>query len=354
MAAPRDAAAAAAQAWPPFVLVAGLLLIGLVAAGEGVFEAAGAFAAALPGGGAGLFAALLALVAAVTAVLNLDTAVVFLTPVLLHAARRRGLSERPFLYGAVFMANAASLLLPGANLTNLLVAGGVPGVRFAAGMAPAWAGVVLVTWGVLWAAHRRELARGGVPGERPSRRPGSLGIAAVAAAAALVLGLSAPALPTLALGLVLAAALVARGRLTPQRAARAMSPALLAGVFALAVALGTAARAIDAPALVAGLPGRAGTAAAAAIGSVAVNNLPATLLLAARLPLHPRALLLGLNVGPNLAVTGSLSAALWLQVARGAGARPSAARYSRIGALVAPASIAVGLAALAMLPARPL
>src|SRR5437899_869667 len=52
--------------------------------------------------------------AAETAVLNLDTAVVFMTPVLLHAARERGLDDAPFLYGAVFMANSASLLLPGA------------------------------------------------------------------------------------------------------------------------------------------------------------------------------------------------------------------------------------------------
>ena len=72
-------------------------------------------------GSRGLLVALLGLVAVVTAVLNLDTAVVFLTPVLVHAARRRGLDERPFLYGAVFMANAASILLPGSNLTNLLV-----------------------------------------------------------------------------------------------------------------------------------------------------------------------------------------------------------------------------------------
>ena len=44
-----------------------------------------------------------------------------MTPVLLHAARARGRRRGPFLYGAVFMANAASLLLPGSNLTNLIV-----------------------------------------------------------------------------------------------------------------------------------------------------------------------------------------------------------------------------------------
>src|SRR5438093_8197998 len=132
--------ASARQAWPPFVLVAGLLLIGAVAAADGVFEALGARLARTRLGPRCLLLALLALVAVVTAVLNLDTAVVFLTPVLVHAARTRGLDERPFLYGSVFMANAGSLLLPGSNLTNLLVLRSDPqaGTAFALHMLPAW------------------------------------------------------------------------------------------------------------------------------------------------------------------------------------------------------------------------
>src|SRR4029077_8514520 len=87
-----------------------------------------------------LLLALRGLVAVVTAVLNLDTAVVFLTPVLVHAARQRALDERPFLYGSVFMATSASLLLPGSNLTNLLVLRSDPqnGAAFALRMLPAW------------------------------------------------------------------------------------------------------------------------------------------------------------------------------------------------------------------------
>src|SRR5207237_8224417 len=122
---------------PPFVLVTGLLLIGTVAGTDGLFEAVGARLARAPLSPRALLLALLGLVAAVTAVLNLDTSVVFLTPVLVHAARRRGLNERPFLYGAVFMSNSASLLLPGSNLTNLLVAR-TTAAGFAAQMLPAW------------------------------------------------------------------------------------------------------------------------------------------------------------------------------------------------------------------------
>src|SRR5919204_1649687 len=139
--------ASAGQAWPPFVLVAGLLLIGAVAAADGLFEAVGARLARTRFGSRSLLLALLGLVAAVTAVLNLDTAVVFLTPVLVHAARRRNLDERPFLYGSVFMANAASLLLPGSNLTNLLVLRSSPeaGGSFAVHMLPAWLAACAIT-----------------------------------------------------------------------------------------------------------------------------------------------------------------------------------------------------------------
>ena len=112
---------AAEQAWPPFVLVTGLLLIGLVANHDGLFEQTGRFVQGLAGPPVVLLAACLLLVAVVTAVLNLDTAVVFLTPVLVHAARGRGIEEEAFLYGTVYMANASSLYLLGSNLTNLLV-----------------------------------------------------------------------------------------------------------------------------------------------------------------------------------------------------------------------------------------
>jgi len=49
---------------------------------------------------------------------------------------------------------------------------------------------------------------------------------------------------------------------------------------------------------------------------------------------------------PTLAVTGSLSAFLWLRVARSLGAQPSPLRYTRLGLLVVPVSVAAALAAL--------
>ena len=139
--APHDAAAAAAQSWPAFVLVAGLLLLGLVAGADGLFEAAGRLVARVGGShGVVLLAASSVLIAVVSAVLNLDTAVTFLTPVVIVAARRRSMAVEPFCYLTVLLANAGSLLLPGSNLTNLIVLGTshVSGSTFTLHMLPAW------------------------------------------------------------------------------------------------------------------------------------------------------------------------------------------------------------------------
>jgi arsenical pump membrane protein len=95
-----------------------------------------------------------------------------------------------------------------------------------------------------------------------------------------------------------------------------------------------------------------GTAAVAAVGAVLVNNLPAASLLAARTPTHPSAMLIGLNLGPNLFVTGSLAWILWLRAARTAGASPSIAKASRLGAVAVPLSMAAALGLLALTGSR--
>ena len=77
-----------------------------------------------------------------------------------------------------------------------------------------------------------------------------------------------------------------------------------------------------------------------------VNNLPAASLLAARQPPHPFALLIGLNVGPNLFVTGSLAWILWLRAAKAAGGRPDVRRASLLGLASVPLAIAAAVGVL--------
>jgi len=324
---------ALSQTWPPFVLVAGLLLIGAVAAKDDVFEAVGAQVADTRLGAIPLLLALLVLDAAVTVVLNLDTAVVFLTPVLVHTAHRRGLDSTPFLYGCVFMANASSTLLPGSNLTNLLVLGRTSGTAFAGRTALPWVASVVITAAFIAIflpphATEREFE------PAPRLRIG-VGLVATAAAAAAVLVLHDSALPVLAIGIV---ACLLR-RVIPRIDVR--TPTLL---FIIAVALGTLARVWHGPAHLLASSDRWLTGLIGAGASVFINNLPAAVLLSAQHPPHPVALLLGLDLGPNLAVTGALSAVLWWQAARAAGARPSIVRFSLLGIVITPLTLAASLA----------
>ncbi len=332
------------------MLVAGLLLIGLVADDDGLFEAAGQRLAAVARSGAVLFAGAVVLVSAVTATLNLDTSVAFLTPVLVHTARSRRGGEPALLYGCLLLSNAASLLLPGSNLTNLIVLGHLPltGSQFAARMWLPWLASILVTAAVVAGCERRSL-RGepAEPGEQV-RPPLGLGLIAIVSATVLVITVRSSALPVFAVGVITVGIRIVRGRLAAGRAWDVLGVPVLAGLFGAAVALGALGRAWSGPAVLLSHLSSWATAGFAGLATVVVNNLPAASMLAARTPAHPFALLIGLNLGPNLCVTGSLAWLLWLRSAKDAGARPSLARASRLGVLAVPLAMAAAVAALSL------
>jgi arsenical pump membrane protein len=388
---PDASRSAATQDWPAFVLVSGLLLIGVVASGAGLFELAGNQLARLPAGEVTRFVCAAALVGIVSALLNLDTAAAFLTPVLVYMTRRVGSSEAPLLYGCLLLTNAGSLLLPGSNLTNIIVAGHLHlvGSTFALHMAPAWAVALVVTALVVAVAHRKDLRKGGGSGRnkgrrndlcnggskdlrkdgrsppeqgastrsatRTSREPSTSTItsvgstlfagAVVLATAILVVTLRNAAIPVVAIGVAAVGFELARRRLDLWSVADAIDPALLTGLLGVAIALGTLGRTWDVPARLLGHLGTFATAGFAAVSSIVFNNLPAASLLAARVPPHPYSMLVGLDLGPNLFVTGSLSALLWFRSARRAGADPSVRHTAAVGIVAAPLAIvaAVGV-----------
>ena len=112
------------------------------------------------------------------------------------------------------------------------------------------------------------------------------------------------------------------------------------------MALGTLARRWHGPASLLGRLGASGDAIIGAVASVLVNNLPAATLLSAEKPAHPLPLLIGLDLGPNLLFTGSLSAYLWYQAARRTGTQPSLRLAALLGLGLVPLTIGVALAAL--------
>ena len=328
-----------AHSWEPFVLVVGLLFIGHSAAHEGLFESVGQLCARVPGGDLSLFVVTMLAVALVTATLNLDTAVVFMTPVALEAARTRGVDERAFLYGTILMVNAASLLLLGSNLTNMLVFASQParGSVVASHMALPWVVSVVLSIALVALAYRSTFRpRSSRASTDPISWSVGPGLVSTVLAVVAMLLLSHPALPILALGCSLEAyELVARRRVRWGEVVRVASPVVVVPLFLLAVAVGWLSREWSAPTQWLAHSGPMATAFAAALTSLLINNLPAASLFAAGHVTHPYALLIGLDLGPNAFVTGAMSTMLWLRIARANGARPTIARFSAIGIPVA-------------------
>jgi arsenical pump membrane protein len=164
----------------------------------------------------------------------------------------------------------------------------------------------------------------------------------------LVLVLRSPAAPVAAVGAVAVGIRSFSPDVSPRRALEVLGLPVLVGLFGVAVALGTLGRAWSGPANLLSHLDSWGTAVVGAFASVVVNNLPAASLLAARVPPRPFALLVGLNIGPNLFVTGSLAWLLWLRAAKSAGARPSVAKASLLGVTAVPLSMAAALGMLAL------
>jgi arsenical pump membrane protein len=347
---PVHARSAAAQDWSPFVLVAGLLLVGLVANADGLFSTAGQGLARLAPNGLVLYVGAVVLIVAVTTVLNLDTSVAFLTPILVYTARNRGEGEAPLLYGCLLLSNAGSLLLPGSNLTNLIVLGHLhlSGRQFLGHMAPAAIAAALVTAVVVGGAEHRSLRTTIAPVSELERPVLGVGMIAVVAVTVLVLVLRSPAAPVAVVGVVAVGVRSFSPDVSPRRALGVLGLPVLVGLFGVAVALGALGRAWSGPANLLSHLDAWGTAAVGALASVVVNNLPAASLLAARVPPRLFALLVGLNIGPNLFVTGSLAWLLWLRAAKSAGARPSVAKASLLGVVAVPLSMAAALGMLAL------
>ncbi|MEU1852329.1 SLC13 family permease [Streptomyces sp. NPDC019990] len=331
---------------------------------EGLFTACGAWMARWAAGRPGrLLTAVFALASVVTAVLSLDATVVLLTPVVLATAGRMGVTARPHLYACAHLSNTASLLLPVSNLTNLLAfaASGLSFTRFAALMALPW----LVAIGVEYLVFRRffdhELTATS-PSPDPGRPPElplfalvTVGCTLAGFVVASALGIE-PAWAALAGALVLAGRALLRRRASALTVARSAAPAFLAFVLALGVVVRAVVDHGLADALRRVLPDGSGllallgVAAVAAVLANVVNNLPAVLVLlpltAGAGPGAVLAVLLGVNIGPNLTYAGSLATLLWRRVVRQHGHRAGLGEFTRLGLLAVPASLTAAVVAL--------
>ncbi|WP_031224543.1 SLC13 family permease [Streptomyces roseochromogenus] len=358
------AAAEAARLGPVIGFLAAVLVLAQLCDDEGLFHACGAWMARTAvGHPRRLLVQVFAVASVITAVLSLDATVVLLTPVVFATAARLGARPKPHVYACTHLSNTASLLLPVSNLTNLLAfaASGLTFTRFAALMALPWLAGIAVEYAVLRRFFATDLDAGaqappvGAAPEMPLFALVTVACTLAGFVLTSALGIN-PAWAALAGALVLAARALARRRTTPATIARSAAVPFLAFVLALGVVVRAVVDNGLASALAhlvphgTALPALLGIAALAALLANVINNLPATLVL---LPLAAPAgagavlaVLLGVNIGPNLTYAGSLATLLWRRIVREHDTDVDLGEFTRLGLLVVPAALALSVVAL--------
>lgn len=354
----------AARLGPVIGFLAAVLVLAKLCDEEGLFRAGGAWMAAVARGRPRrLLGAVFVLASAVTAVLSLDATIVLLTPVVFATAARLGVRPKPHVYACTHLSNTASLLLPVSNLTNLLAfaASGLSFTRFAGLMVLPWLAAIAVEYVVFRRWFGADLAAA-VPVPDGAGTPPLPTFALVTVVCTLAgfvvtpaLGID-PAWAAAAGALVLALRAVARRRMTVRAVAGAAGVPFLAFVLALGVVV----RAVvdnglaDALGRIVpggtGLPALLGVAALAAVLANLINNLPAVLvLLPLTAPAGPGAVLavlLGVNIGPNLTYAGSLATLLWRRIVHEHEHDVDLKEFTVLGLLTVPAALGLAVVAL--------
>lgn len=349
---------------PVIGFLAAVLILAQLCDDEGLFRACGAWmaraAAARP---RRLLGQVFAIASVITAVLSLDATVVLLTPVVFATAARLGVRAKPHIYACTHLSNTASLLLPVSNLTNLLAftASGVGFLRFGALMFLPWLVAIAAEYLVIRRFFRTDLDAGASApkSDEPPHMPVFALVTVAGTLAGFVLASAVgidPAWAAAAGAAVLAVRGLARRRTTPTRIVRAAALPFCAFVLALGVVV----RAVVDNGLDSalgrvvpdgtGLPELLAVAALAAVLANVINNLPAVLVL---LPLAAPvgtgavlAVLIGVNIGPNLTYAGSLATLLWRRIVRAHNADVGLGEFTRLGLLAVPAALVSAVLAL--------
>jgi len=351
------AAAGVAKGTDVYLFLAGMMLLAELARREGVFDWLASLAVRAAGGSrARLFTLVYLVGTLVTAFLSNDATAVVLTPAVYAAVKKAGVTALPYLFACAFIANAASFVLPIANPANLVVYGErlpalLPWLRLF--LLPSILSIG-VTYVVLRFLSRRDLEgpiaqiEGAVITAEARRAVWSIAATGVILICVSSAGLNLGAATLFAAtGATLLATRAKPGRVREIRAGVAWSVLpLVAGLFVLVEALDRVGALQDVGTVLKRLaqlpPIAASLSASFAVATLSnvMNNLPSGLLAggalgAVQVPgyLWP-AVVIGVDLGPNLSVTGSLATILWLIALRREGEHVSGWRFLKTGALV--------------------
>ncbi len=350
-----------------YLFLTGMMLLAELARHEGVFGWIAGHAVRRSGSSASrLFTLIYLTGVAVTALLSNDATAVVLTPAILAAVRRARVEPKPYLFACAFVANAASFVLPISNPANLVVFGDrMPALStwlryFSLPAAVA----VTVTWLCLYLLSRKTLtAEVHCPRDlAPLTASGRVALGGLIFAAIVLIVCSALGvglgLPTCTVAVAALAVVSFKDRAIYKHAVREISWSILplvAGLFILVEALNSVGmlRLMEGafhaltrqPKLLAFLA----VSGSAGLLANLMNNLPVALAGGTAVQHTPQlahAVLIGVNLGPNLSVTGSLATILWLMALRRENIPLTRRQFFKTGLLIMPAALLLSVLAL--------
>ncbi len=367
---PSDALTGVGKGTDVYLFLTGMMLLSEIAREEGFFDWLAAVATKRANGSAArLFVLIYGVGTIVTTFLSNDATAVVLTPAVAAAVKTAKAEQPlPFLLICAFIANAASFVLPISNPANLVI--------YSSHMPPLlqWlpryilpsALSILATYAVLRWTQREALqqkveADVPVPELSGGGKTAALGIGATAvvllASSAMDIQLG---LPTAIAGALTTAVVLLCEKKAPWDTIKGVSWGVLplvAGLFVLVEALDktglirTLSTLLHAGADRSAAGAAWGAGVAIAFATNLMNNLPAGLIAgnavqAAQVPDAVKsAVLIGVDLGPNLSVTGSLATILWLTALRREGQSVSAWTFLKLGCLVMPPALLLAIGA---------
>jgi arsenical pump membrane protein len=359
----RFAGTAVAEGSDVYLFLIGMMLLSELAREHGVFDWLSSVAVhSADGSTKRLFALVYGIGTLVTIFMSNDATAVVLTPAILTVVRKAKVQPLPYLFACAFIANAASFVLPISNPANLVV--------FHQGMPPLgrWLlsfGVpsllsIASTYAVMRLVFRKDLSATIEETVEAKRLDGNgkMVLAGLGLMIAVLLTASAwnkdLGLPTCLAALTITAAVSIKARNNPFRLAKEISwetLALVAGLFIM----------VDAIESIGGLKytqaalhwaqglapamGALLTSFSVGVANNLLNNLPLGLIAGSTLEvahtkgLLANAVLIGVDLGPNLAVTGSLATILWLIALRKEKLHVSFWDFLKLGILVMPVAM---------------
>ncbi len=364
----KMAGRAVAEGTDVYLFLIGMMLLSELAREHGLFDWLSSVAVRGSRGSCSrLFTLIYGAGTLVTIFMSNDATAVVLTPAILAAVRKSKVEPLPYLFSCALIANAASFVLPISNPANLVVFhGGMPPLGhwlLSFGIPSALS--IVATYLVLRLVFREELCASidtTTVQAQPLKVEGKLVLAGLVAMITVLLTASSLdkdlGLPTCLAALAITAAVSIKCRSNPIRLAREISwgtLVLVAGLFVMVDAVESVGALKLTERWMEWVQGLAPSAGALVMGFVVgignnlVNNLPLGLIAGATLQaahvkgLLANAVLIGVDLGPNLSITGSLATILWLLALRKEELDVSFWKFMRVGAIAMPVALLLSL-----------